>query len=99
MRVRSGLLVATLVGSLQLNSLPVAFSETKTEVTSVAARTRPLGKHRFQLHWISWNNNGAPCKRDGTMTFAITGKRKYWRLQEMQSPCDETTDYVDIFLR
>jgi hypothetical protein len=127
-----------------------------TQVMSASARSQLLGKHKFQLHWISWNrwkdfadltvverqgklfikgrqqksgdyleidgfasqiedkqftfqglivtrvsykNNGNPCRRDGTMTFKIIGKRRYWRLQEMQSPCDETTDYVDIFLR
>ena len=48
---------------------------------------------------ISHINNGEPCERNGEMTFAITGKRKYWRLQEMKSPCDVTTDYVDIYLR
>ena len=48
---------------------------------------------------ISHNNGGAPCKREGEMTFAITGKRKYWRLQEMTNPCDEVTDYVDIYFR
>jgi hypothetical protein len=48
---------------------------------------------------ISHINNGEPCVREGEMTFAITGKRKYWRLQQMQSPCDITTDYVDIFFR
>ena len=48
---------------------------------------------------ISHNNSGAPCKREGEMTFAVTGKRKYWRLQEMTNPCDEVTDYVDIYFR
>jgi hypothetical protein len=128
----------------------------KTQVISASGRSQLLGKHKFQLHWISWNrwkdfadlkvierqgkliikgrqqkggdyleidgfasqiedkqftfegtiitrvsykNNGNPCRRDGTMTFKIVGKRRYWRLQEMRSPCDETTDYVDIFLR
>jgi hypothetical protein len=129
---------------------------TKTQVISENGRSQLLGKHKFQLHWISWNrwkdfadltvverkgkllikgrqqkggdyleidgfasqiedkqftfegtiitrvshkNHGNPCRREGTMTFKITGKRRYWRLQEMLSPCDETTDYVDIFLR
>lgn len=40
---------------------------------------------------------GSPCTRSGTMHFKTSGKRKYWRLQEMQSPCDVTTDYVDIY--
>jgi hypothetical protein len=48
---------------------------------------------------VSHNNNGEPCKREGEMTFAIKGKRKYWRLQEMDNPCDGVTDYVDIFFR
>jgi hypothetical protein len=48
---------------------------------------------------VSHNNNGEPCKREGEMTFAIKGKRKYWRLQEMDNPCDSITDYVDIFFR
>lgn len=48
---------------------------------------------------ISHINGGAPCKREGEMTFAVTGKRKYWRLQEMDNPCDEATDYVDIYFR
>ena len=48
---------------------------------------------------ISHINNGDPCERTGEMTFAITGKRKYWRMQEMKSPCDVTTDYVDIYFR
>ena len=48
---------------------------------------------------ISHINNGEPCTREGEMTFAITKNRKYWRLQEMDNPCDEATDYVDIFFR
>jgi hypothetical protein len=48
---------------------------------------------------VSHNNEGKPCTRAGEMTFAITGKRKYWRLQQMQSPCGSETDYVDIYFR
>lgn len=48
---------------------------------------------------VSHNNGGNPCERNGEMTFKITGARKYWRLQEMQSPCGTETDYVDIFFR
>ena len=46
---------------------------------------------------VSYINQGKPCQREGEMTFAITGKRKYWRLQQMQSPCGDETDYVDIY--
>ena len=44
-------------------------------------------------------NGGKPCVRDGNYTFKITGKRRYWRLQEMDSPCDTATDYVDVYFR
>lgn len=44
-------------------------------------------------------NDGEPCERAGEMTFRITGKRRYWRLQEMDNPCDGVTDYVDIYFR
>ena len=48
---------------------------------------------------VSHINKGEPCKRTGEMTFRITGNRKYWRLQQMDNPCDEAADYVDIFFR
>ena len=40
---------------------------------------------------------GKPCTRDGEMKFKITGRRKYWRLAQMDNPCEAVTDYVDIF--
>lgn len=46
---------------------------------------------------ISYIADGEPCERTGEMTFRITGKRKYRRLQEMDNPCDGATDYVDIY--
>ncbi|MBK8464677.1 MAG: hypothetical protein IPL32_02495 [Chloracidobacterium sp.] len=48
---------------------------------------------------ISHINGGSPCVRSGEFTFKITGKRKYWRLAEMDNPCDPVTDYVDIYFR
>jgi len=48
---------------------------------------------------VSHINNGQPCKRTGEMIFRITGNRRYWRLQQMNNPCDEAADYVDIFFR
>ncbi|CAN5153826.1 hypothetical protein BH20ACI2_BH20ACI2_06100 [soil metagenome] len=48
---------------------------------------------------INHINGGQPCERNGEMTFRITGKRRYWRLQQMDNPCDEATDYVDIYFR
>jgi hypothetical protein len=37
------------------------------------------------------------CERKGEFTFKITGGRKYWRLQQMDSPCGTVTDYVDLY--
>jgi hypothetical protein len=48
---------------------------------------------------VSHIARGEVCKRSGEMTFRITGTRRYWRLQQMNNPCDEVTDYVDIFFR
>ena len=48
---------------------------------------------------VSHINNGQPCKRTGEMIFRVTGNRRYWRLQQMDNPCDEAADYVDIFFR
>ena len=51
------------------------------------------------LTLVSHINSGQPCIRDGEFTFRITGKRRYWRLHEMDNPCDTATDYVDIYFR
>lgn len=48
---------------------------------------------------VSHIKNGEVCEREGEMTFRITGKRKYWRLMQMDNPCDGVTDYVDIYFR
>ena len=46
---------------------------------------------------VSHINNGNACPRNGAFTFKATGNRKYWRLQEMQNPCDNVVDYVDVY--
>lgn len=48
---------------------------------------------------VSHINGGQPCTRQGEFTFKITGTRKYWRLMQMNNPCDPVTDYVDIYFR
>ena len=48
---------------------------------------------------VSHINGGKPCVRDGTFTFKTKGGRKYWRIQEMDNPCDELVDYVDIYFK
>ncbi len=66
-------------------------------ITSIDAREFGF-EGRIEMR-ISHINNGEPCLREGEFTFAITGKRKYWRMREMDNPCDEATDYVDIYFR
>ncbi len=49
---------------------------------------------------VSHIANGAPCTRTGPLTFRITKRRKYWRMAEMNNPCDGTPrllDYVDVY--
>lgn len=42
-------------------------------------------------------NKGDACKREGTFEFRATGTRKYWRMQQMENPCDAVVDYIDVF--
>ncbi|WP_024770989.1 hypothetical protein [Aquimarina macrocephali] len=46
---------------------------------------------------VDFINNGQPCIREGEFNFKVKGNRKYWRLQEMNNPCSEVTDYIDIY--
>lgn len=48
---------------------------------------------------VSYIAGGQPCTRSGPFTFAIKGRRHYWRLVEMNNPCEAVVDYVDVFLR
>ena len=41
----------------------------------------------------------AAATRDGAFTFLKKGKRKYWRMQSIDNPCDLAADYVDLYLR
>lgn len=63
-----------------------------------------IGKNFFEFFGIvetrvSHINGGEPCRRDGMMEFRIKGNRKYWRLADMDNPCDAATDYVDVYFR
>ena len=42
-------------------------------------------------------NGGKPCELTGLSIFKATGKRQYWRMQQMLNCDGETTDYIDIF--
>ncbi len=47
---------------------------------------------------VSHINNGNECRRTGTFNFQTRG-RAYFRLMEMDNPCDPVVDYVDIFVK
>ena len=74
------------------------------EYLTVEGSVTWIGPKKFTMHGVIVTkidsiNKGQPCKRSGDMTFAIMDGRKYWRLQEMDNPCEAVTDYVDIYLR
>ena len=48
---------------------------------------------------VSHINKGQPCVRDGDLAFMASGTRKFWRMREMNNPCDEAADYVDIYFK
>ncbi|MBC7475922.1 MAG: hypothetical protein H7263_16690, partial [Candidatus Sericytochromatia bacterium] len=48
---------------------------------------------------VSDNNSGQPCKREGEMSFKKSAGRNFWRLSQMQNPCDDLVDYVDISIK
>lgn len=47
---------------------------------------------------VSHNNGGKACIKTGPLHFKASGKRKYWRMQEMTN-CEGgmLTDYVDVY--
>lgn len=46
---------------------------------------------------VSHINGGRPCVRQGDFSFTASAGRRYWRLDQFKNPCDQVTDYVDIF--
>jgi len=48
---------------------------------------------------INFIAKGKECRREGKMEFKITKNRRYWRLQDMDNPCSNVVDYVDIFFK
>jgi len=48
---------------------------------------------------ITYINNGKECVRKGSFHFKATQNRQYWRMMEMNNPCDTATDYVDIYFK
>jgi hypothetical protein len=74
---------------------------TKNEYVSIKgtflAKGRELKFNGKIVSQISYVNSGQPCERTGLVIFKASGKRKYWRLQQMLN-CDRiSTDYIDIY--
>lgn len=46
---------------------------------------------------INYVNKGQPCESNRLVIFKASGKRKYWRLQQMLNCDGISTDYIDIF--
>jgi hypothetical protein len=77
---------------------------TNTDRLTIDGMIMSVDAKQFTFHGtietkISHINSAKPCIRSGNFTFKITGKRKYWRLMEMDNPCDEATDYIDLYFR
>ena len=62
----------------------------------VVAISRDRFTFRGRIAITDTPDAGRNCLRDGDYEFRITGRRRYWRLQEMEV-CDGLTDYVDIY--
>ena len=63
------------------------------DVVSIGASSFTFRGH---IAIVDTPDPGRACMRDGDFEFRITGRRRYWRLQEMEQ-CDGLTDYVDIY--
>lgn len=57
-----------------------------------------LGKIETQ---VSHMYEGKPCIREGEFHFLAKDKRQYYRLQQMENPCEtgNTLDYIDVFFK
>lgn len=88
-------------GVLYLKGEQIAKGKVKGYL-KVDGRITEVNKNSFKFNGtiktsVSHINNGDECLREGDMNFVAKGARKYWRLQEMASPCSEVTDYVDVY--
>ncbi|WP_213668229.1 hypothetical protein [Roseococcus pinisoli] len=57
-------------------------------------RTSFVFRGRIDIHQAPGDR--AECPRSGDLHFRVTGSRRYWRMQEMET-CGRLTDYVDIY--
>lgn len=52
------------------------------------------GRITTRIHHIA---EGRECTRDGIQHFRTKSGRKYWRMMEIDNPCDNVADYVDVY--
>ncbi len=91
-------------GGLRAEGEQIGRGENAGDFVRVSGKIVSASKDGFVLEGkivtrVSHIAAGAECKREGRFTFKTKGGRKYWRLQEMDNPCDQATDYVDIYFR
>lgn len=78
------------------------FGDDNKDYLKIHGKIKPLDNNKLEFTGVieikvNYLNKGNLCLRKGKFIFLATGKRKYWRLQEMDNPCDEVVDYVDIY--
>lgn len=90
---------APVKGELQLEAVQ---ENKKGDSATVSGRITKVTTTSFELDGtvktkVSYVNGGQECARSGHFTFRITGKRKYWRLMQMDN-CEgnRVVDYVDV---
>jgi len=86
-------------GGLQLEAVQ---ENRKGAYATVSGRITKVTTTSFELDGtvkskVSYVNGGKECVRTGHFTFRVTGKRKYWRLMQMEN-CEghSVVDYVDV---
>lgn len=91
-------------GELRANGEQIGRGDSEGDFVRVSGKIVSAAKDSFVFEGkivtrVRHIAGGAECERDGRFTFKTKSGRKYWRLQEMDNPCDSATDYVDVYFR
>jgi hypothetical protein len=75
-------------------------SQTSSGIMTIKGSIVQVDKDRFlfdgRITITETPDAGRKCVKDGISQFAVTQRRKYFRLREFEW-CDHLTDYIDIF--
>ncbi len=79
-----------------------AKEQTGTGFVKVDGVITEIGPKAFKIKGtivtrVSYINKGQACERKGDFHFLIKGPRAFFRMREINNPCDEAADYVDIY--